>query len=171
MSKLVALVRAVNVGGTGKLPMDVLRDICERASFVNVRTYIQSGNVIFDADVSADVVKAELEARLENHVGKPVGVIVRNADQMRSVLERNPFSSSSPNRIAILFLDLAPAPDAVKTAKGQSDEEIVLGEREIFINYPSGMGRSRLKLADMDHGTTRNLNAVPRLAAMASCEA
>ena len=168
MSKFVALVRAVNVGGTGKLPMDVLRDICQRAGFADIRTYIQSGNVIFDAGVTADVVKTKLEARLKDHVGKPVGVIVRDADQMRSVLECNPFPQAPPSKVAVLFLDQKPPPHAAGTAKGQADEEIVLGEREIFIHYPSGMEHSRLRLVAMDTGTARNLNTVAKLAAMAS---
>ena len=171
MKTFVVLIRAVNVGGTGKLPMDVLREICQRAEFLNVRTYIQSGNVIFDTDFLENVVTDELEARLEEYVGKPVGVIVSDAEQLRSVLVRNPFSKLPPNKIAVLFLDQAPAQDAFETAKGRSDEEIVLGEREIYIHYPSGMGRSRLRLVDMENGTARNLNTVEKLAAMALSEA
>ncbi|RYE86040.1 MAG: DUF1697 domain-containing protein, partial [Myxococcales bacterium] len=70
----VALLRAVNVGGTGKLPMTDLKKICEQAGFSGVRTYIASGNVVFTSELSAAGVKARLEARLADYAGKPVGV-------------------------------------------------------------------------------------------------
>ena len=73
----VALLRAVNVGGTGKLPMSDLKDICEELGFGAVRTYIASGNVVFTSRKPEAAVKAALEKRLEAHAGKPVGVLVR----------------------------------------------------------------------------------------------
>ncbi len=92
MKTFVALLRAVNVGGTGKLPMADLRALCEAEGFTNVRTYIASGNVLFETPASAPQTKAKLENRLANHVGKPVGVILRTADEMAQVLSANPFS-------------------------------------------------------------------------------
>ncbi|MFT3814033.1 MAG: DUF1697 domain-containing protein [Acidovorax sp.] len=168
MPTLVALLRAVNVGGTGKLPMDALRGLCEQAGFTQVRTYIQSGNAVFDTDLPASAVKAELEARLRDYCGKPVDVVVRDGGQMRRVLERNPFPQAAPDKVAVLFLGQALALDAVLAAKGQTDEEVVASGLEVFIHYPSGMGRSRLKLPAALVGTARNLNTVARLAAMAS---
>ncbi len=168
MKTLIALLRAVNVGGTRKLPMDALRDMCERAGFTNVRTYIQSGNVVFDTDRSTHAVKQELEARLQDYCGKPVGVMMRDGEQMRHILLRNPFPNAAPNKVAVLFLDRAPAPDTAETAKGRTDEEVLAGDLEIFIHYPSGMGRSKLKLPATSEGTARNLNTVAKLATMAS---
>lgn len=167
MKTFIALLRAVNVAGTGKLPMDVLRSMCEQTGFANVRTYIQSGNVVFDTAMPASAVQRELAARLQDYCGKPVGVILRDGEQMRSVLARNPFPHADPAKVAVLFLDAAPALDAVQAAKGQTDEEVVAGDLEVFIHYPSGMGRSRLRLPAATVGTARNLNTVARLAAMA----
>ncbi|MDP0927872.1 DUF1697 domain-containing protein [Paracoccus onubensis] len=171
MKTLVALLRAVNVGGTGKLPMAALRMICEQAGFGNVRTYIQSGNVVFDTDLPDGTVKSDLERRLAEHMGKPVGVMIRDGAQMRSILERNPFPDAAPNKVSVLFLDHAAPDGIVTTAKRLADEEIVPNGTEVFIHYPSGMGRSRLGLPAMNDGTARNLNTVAKLAAMASEDA
>jgi len=72
-----ALLRAVNVGGTGKLPMTELARLCEREGLCDVKTYIQSGNVVFTSAKKEAAVKAALEKALERHMGKPVAVMVR----------------------------------------------------------------------------------------------
>ena len=79
MQAYIALLRAVNVVGTGKLPMVELKAICEKAGFKSVKTYIASGNVVFKSGKSEAAVKAVLEAALEAYMGKPVGVMVRTA--------------------------------------------------------------------------------------------
>lgn len=166
MTHLVALLRAVNVGGTGKLPMETLREICRAAGFADPRTYIQSGNVVFGTDRPPQEARAELEARLAADCGQPVGVLIRDGAQMRRLLAENPFPEAAPNRVAVLFLDRPPEPDIAATAKGRADEVIVPGDCAVYIHYPSGMGRSRLRLAAMAEGTARNLNTVAKLAAM-----
>src|SRR5215469_13531761 len=97
MASFVALLRAVNVGGTGKLPMSELKAICEELGFSAVRTYIASGNVVFDSRKSEAAIKAALEKRLEAHAGKPVGVIIRSAAEMAEVAANNPFAKAKPN--------------------------------------------------------------------------
>src|ERR1700687_5370585 len=96
MTRYVALLRAVNVGGTGKLAMTELKSMCSDAGFGRVETYIASGNVVFESKAAAARVKAQLEARLLAHFGKPVGVVVRTASQMVAVLEANPFPRAEP---------------------------------------------------------------------------
>jgi Protein of unknown function (DUF1697) len=81
MAAYIALLRAVNVGGTGKLPMSDLKAMCEKAGFGNVRTYIASGNVVFDSQETEGQVKATMEAALAAYAGKPVGVLVRTASE------------------------------------------------------------------------------------------
>ena len=82
MTAYVALLRAVNVGGTGKLPMSDLKEMCEALGFTGVRTYIASGNVVFSSRKSESAVKKALETQLETYAGKPVGVLVRTAAEM-----------------------------------------------------------------------------------------
>ena len=98
MTAFVALLRAVNVGGTGKLPMSDLTRICEAAGFTAVRTYIASGNVVFKSAATESEVKAVLENALRAYAGKPVGVLVRTASEIAEVLARNPFPKAPGNR-------------------------------------------------------------------------
>lgn len=167
MTRHVALLRAVNVGGTGKLPMAELRRICEDIGFERVRTYIQSGNVIFDTSATMATAKIRLEAGLLDWSGRPVGVVMRDAGALQEVLALNPFPTAAPNQVAVLFLDDAPTHDAAAAAKGRVGERIELGRREIYIHYPDGMGQSRLRIPAMEFGTARNLNTVKKLAEMA----
>ena len=91
MTTYIALLRAVNVGGTGKLPMSDLTAMCEDLGFGQVKTFIASGNVVFTSKLADAKVKATLEARLATYAGKPVGVMVRTAKEMAGVLADNPF--------------------------------------------------------------------------------
>jgi uncharacterized protein (DUF1697 family) len=134
MGSFIALLRAVNVGGTGKLPMSDLKDICEALGFEAVRTYIASGNVVFTSRKSEAAIKTALEKRLATYAGKPVGVLVRSAAEMAQVLSDNPFPKAAPNRTMAVFLERAPAPDALTGMRGQRDEQVRLGRREIYIH-------------------------------------
>jgi uncharacterized protein (DUF1697 family) len=163
----IALLRAVNVGGTGKLPMSALKAICADAKFADVRTYIASGNAIFASRFTEAHVKQELEMRLRAYAGKPVGVLVRTRAEMAAVLAANPFRQAAPNRTYTVFLDAPPTADALALAHGQSDEILQLGLREIYIQYPSGMGPSKLRIPAAASGTARNMNTVAKLAEMA----
>jgi uncharacterized protein (DUF1697 family) len=164
----VALLRAVNVGGTGKLPMSELRAMCEALGFTNVRTYIASGNVVFESRLAAASVKKQLEKSLDTYAGKPVGVVVRTAAEMAAVLANNPFADAPPERTVACFLDAAPAADAIDTISGQATEQLALGKREIYVYYPDGIGRSKFKIAAAKNGTARNMNTVATLAEWAA---
>jgi uncharacterized protein (DUF1697 family) len=168
MTRYVALLRAVNVGGTGNLPMAELRSMCVDAGFDRVETYIASGNVVFASKAAPARVKAELEARLLAYAGKPVGVVVRTAAEMTAVLKANPFAKAEPERTYAIFLDSAPPRDALDHAVGKRDEAMRLGAREIFVHYSSGMGRSKLKIPAAKTGTARNMNTVAKLAELAA---
>jgi uncharacterized protein (DUF1697 family) len=168
MNAYVALLRAVNVGGTGKLPMTELKSMCEAAGFKSVRTYIASGNVVFKAAKTEAQVKATLEAALAAYAGKPVAVMVRTAEEMAAVVEGNPFAEMPGNRTMAFFLDRAPVADAIQTVSYQTNEQIKLGVREIYGYYPDGMGVSKLKIPAAKNGTARNMNTIAKLAEMAA---
>ncbi|PWH06992.1 hypothetical protein DEO23_05055 [Brachybacterium endophyticum] len=166
MTGYAALLRAVNVGGTGKLPMVELRRMCTELGFRDVRTYIASGNVVLTADADTADVRHALESRLAEYAGRPVGVVVLTRDQMRRVLPANPFPEAPGNRTAVIFLG-EPAPeDALEHARNIADEQMVLGEQEIYVLYPSGMGTSRLRIPAAENGTARNINTVAKLVGM-----
>jgi uncharacterized protein (DUF1697 family) len=166
MTAYIALLRAVNVGGTGKLPMTELKAMCEAVGFAKVKTYIASGNVVFESKLSETKVKAALEAALEVYAGKPVGVAVRTAAEMAAVLAANPFPKAAPNRTVAIFLDQPPPDNALEAASGQQDEEMRLGLREIYVHYGEGMADSRLKIPAAKNGTARNMNTIAKLAEM-----
>lgn len=167
MTTFIALLRAVNVGGTGKLPMTELKALCEATGFTNVRTYIASGNVVFDSDLTEKAVSKKLAASLDAYAGKPVGVMVRTGQEMAAVLKGNPFKDGAPNLTFAIFLDAAPPLDALDTIRGQQDELLALGAREIYVTYPGGSGASKLKIPAAATGTARNMNTIAKLAEMA----
>ena len=164
MTTYAALLRAVNVGGTGKLPMSELRTMCASVGFSNVRTYIASGNVVFESKLSEKSVKAKLERCLETYAGKPVGILIRTGAELAAVLADNPFSSAAPNQTVAIFLSAPPPADLLDSVSGQQTEEIALGTREIYVHYKDGIARSKLKIPAAGTGTARNLNTVAKLA-------
>jgi uncharacterized protein (DUF1697 family) len=167
MTVYVAPLRAVNVGGSGKLPMADLKSMCTDLGFTRVETYIASGNVVFASNASVAKVKSELESRLLDYAGKRIGILVRTAAEMQAVFDANPFPDTPPNYTYAIFLD-APPPRCLKAAAGVGDEEMRLGVREIYVYYGSGMGRSKLKIPAAKHGTARNMNTVAKLAEIAA---
>jgi uncharacterized protein (DUF1697 family) len=168
MGSFVALLRAVNVGGTGKLPMSDLKAMCEELGFAAVRTFIASGNVVFTSRKSETAIKSALERRLEAYAKKPVGVLVRSAAEMAQVAADNPFPKAAPNRTMAVFLDRAPPADTLAHVRGQKDEQIKLGRREIYVHYGEGMAKSKLVIPAAKSGTARNMNTVATLAKMAA---
>lgn len=167
MPVFVALLRAVNVGGTGKLPMSDLVAMATAAGFKRVRTYIASGNLVLESQHAEQQVKATLEKALARYAGKPVGVMVRNAEEMAAVLDANPFPDKAPNRTVVVFLDTPPPAGWRDGVLAPDGEEVRAGTRELYIHYGESMARSRLKLPAAAKGTARNINTVSRLAAMA----
>jgi len=168
MPSYVALLRAVNVGGTGKLPMAELRAMCESIGLTHVRTYIASGNVVFQSRLSEASVKAKLERCLEAYAGKPVGVLVRTGAELAAVLEGNPFQSAAPNRTVAIFLDTPSPADALANISGRQTEDVALGTREIYVHYGNGMAHSKLKIPAAKTGTARNMNTIATLVAWAA---
>jgi uncharacterized protein (DUF1697 family) len=168
MTAFVALLRAVNVGGTAKLPMSELKAMCEALDYEHVKTYIASGNVVFTSRKSETAVKAALEKQLEAYAGKPVGVLVRTAVELAGVLAENPFPKAPTNQTVAVFLDKAPPSNALADVRGQQKEEIILRRREIYIYYGAGIGKSKLVIPAAKAGTARNMNTIATLAKMAA---
>lgn len=163
MTGYVALLRGVNVGGV-KLPMGELRDLCESLGFENVRTYIASGNVLFETHASESAVKGKLEKALAEHMGRPIGVMVRTAAELAGVVADNPFPDRPANKTVAIFLDKPPPDAAAEQVRNRTNEEVALGTRELYVFYPDGQGHSKLSIDAAANGTARNLNTVAKLA-------
>lgn len=168
MTGYAALLRAINVGGTVKLPMSDLTRLCEEAGFEAVKTYIASGNVVFKSPRPEAEVKAELEARLKAYAGRDMPLVVRSAAELAQILADNPYADKSPTYTVAILLDQAPPKDALDKARHQASEVFTLGRREIYVHYPDGQGRSKLVIPDAKLGTARNMNTIKTLAEMAA---
>ncbi|MBB3563354.1 uncharacterized protein (DUF1697 family) [Rhizobium sp. BK512] len=168
MAVYIALLRAVNVGGTGSLPMAELKSICEQLGFTDVKTYIQSGNVLFRSDGAEKAVEEKLDEALGKKMGKRPGVMVRSRRELDGIIAHAPFPEAKPNFLLVYFLPEAAPKDALEKLVAPDGEEAKLAGREIYVHYPIGSGRSKLKLPALKAGTSRNLNTVRKLAGLAA---
>ena len=167
MITYVALLRAVNVGGTGLLSMKDLVALAEAVGLRNARTYIQSGNLIFESDLAKSQIQDCLAQALHNRMGRKVGVILRTPAELRSAADANPFPDRPPARVAVIFLPAAADPKAFENLLGPAGEEVRVTRSEIYIYYPEGLGRSKLKVpAIAAEGTARNVNTVRKLVSL-----
>jgi uncharacterized protein (DUF1697 family) len=177
MPAIVALLRGVNLGGHKKIAMEELRTICCSLDLVNPKTYIQSGNVVFDCPkASVPKLAARIEAAIEKRLGFHSAVVLRTTGELRQIIARNPFAKRSgiePAKLIVSFLDKPLDPESRKRilAINVGPEEIQPAERELYIYFPDGQGHSKLAVA-LDRAvkltaTARNWNTVLKLLAMA----
>ncbi len=177
MPTYIALLRAVNVGGTGKLPMADFRKLLQGLGFKNVQTYIQSGNAVFEAPGPSAKVSAAIAAGLRKLMGAPVDVILRTHDDLTRVLAANPFAAEAAAdgaRVAVAFLAgqaspaAEPALRAIQEKYPQSGDRFHLAGDHIYFHFPQGAGQTRLVGKTVDRaigvpGTGRNWNTVLKL--------
>jgi uncharacterized protein (DUF1697 family) len=164
LTAYVALVRAVNVTGTGKLPKDDLIAIGEACGFDNCRTFINSGNLLFTSELGEAEAQARVEQRVTEYFGRPWRVHVRSAADMAETATRNPFTDDLPSRVAATFIDEQPTQSMLDEARDVGGERLALGPRCIYVSYGEGMGKTRLKLLASKQGTARNMNSVAKMA-------
>jgi uncharacterized protein (DUF1697 family) len=174
---VIALLRGVNVGGRVRVPMAELRDVAAGLGLADVRTYVQSGNLVFRSPTGdASGLTAALEARIAERFGHPVRVIARTVGEFAEAVAANPFRDEAVDgtKVHVVFLESAPPADVVaRLDPGRSplDTFVVLG-RELYVHYPDGAGRSKLTLDYVERvlevaATARNWNTVTKLLAMA----
>ena len=177
MPTYVALLRAVNVGGTGKIAMSEFRKLLEGLRFNNVQTYIQSGNAVFDAPGSAARVGAAIAAGLEKLMGAPVDVILRTHDQLTSIIAANPFAAEAAAdgaRVHVGFLSgpasaaAGPALNAIQEKYPARRDRYHLAADHIYFHFPDGAGETKFSGKSLDKAigvpaTGRNWNTVLKL--------
>ena len=175
--KAVAFLRAVNVGGTGKIAMADLKALAEDIGLADARTLLQSGNLIFEAGGrSAAALEKLLKCEVAKQLAIETDIIVRTARELKAAMERNPFAKEAkadPSRLHVHFLK-APANAAAVAALSNAikGREIVKGVGgEVFLYYPDGAGNSKLTNAVIERhlgarGTSRNWNTVTKLVEM-----
>jgi uncharacterized protein (DUF1697 family) len=160
----VALVRAVNVTGTGMLPKEKLKEMGEACGFEAVRTFINSGNLLFTSDLAESTVQNRMEEKLAEHFGKPRRVHVRSAREMAEAVKKNPFGDDQPSFVLANFIDEKPTKKMLDEARDVQGERLALGPRLIYVSYGEGIGKSKLKLPAIKQGTARNMNSVAKIA-------
>lgn len=148
MARQVVLLRGINLGPTNRVPMPALRDALSAAGFENVRTYVQSGNVVLDSHEAPDALAERVRALVNDEFGLDIAVVVRTRDELAEVVKSNPLKdvASEPKRYQVSFLSGEPSPElAEKLDRLATEEErvAVIG-REIYAWHPAGVARSKL---------------------------
>jgi uncharacterized protein (DUF1697 family) len=174
MTRYVALLRGINLGGNRKIRMADLRSIFNEARCSNVTTYIQSGNVVFtDESRSTDDLRVDLEQRIEETTGIAVPIVLRSAEEWAAVVRANPYEGVEPTKLHVAFLgDRPPAdPADVLRAAARPSEEFTLAGSHVYMHLPDGMGRAELPKGLERLETTitvRNWKTVTKLAELSS---
>jgi uncharacterized protein (DUF1697 family) len=171
----LALLRGINVGGKNVLPMKDLAQMFSDAGCAGVRTYIQSGNVIFEAPGGADGIGDAIKAKIEKRHGYRIPVIIRTSEQLLKTIRGNPFlkAGADEKMLHVYFLADSPSAGAIAglhPARSAPDAFHVRGQ-EIYLHLPNGMARTKLTNAYFDSKlsticTARNWTTVLKLSAM-----
>jgi len=176
MAVQVALLRGINLGPNRRLPMGDLRDLLSGAGYRDVRTYVQSGNVVLSSRLSADRLERELERHILSGFGIDTRVVVRTRDELAAVVALNPLGAiaEDPKRYQVSFLSAEPAAEAIAAiaAADFAPEQFAHHGREIYAWHPDGIHTSALAKLISDRrlgvtATARNWNTVTTLLAMA----
>jgi uncharacterized protein (DUF1697 family) len=176
VATLIALLRGINLGPHNRVAMADLRALLTGLGYGDVRTYVQSGNVVLTGDGAPEAVAETLEREIAAELGVASKVVVRTRDERADVIARDPLGdvADEPKRYQVTFLSGAPDPDAVRAleAADVAPERVAVSGREIYAWHPNGIQRSPLAqlLTDRRLGVTataRNWNTVTKLLAMA----
>lgn len=173
MTAFVALLRAVNVGGNNLIKMADLKAICEGLGFTDVKTLLQSGNVVFKAKGSDKSVGKKLADAIEKSHGFRPAIMVRTADEIADAMKRNPFRAEEkrdPTHLVIAFMADPPTSGAKErvAAVKVATERLHLSGRELHAHYACGQGTSKVTNAIVERAlgvpcTARNWNTVTKL--------
>ena len=168
----VALLRGINVGGARKLPMAELAEVVASLGHGEVKTFIQTGNVLFTSGVAQARLAKPLEQAIDERFGLDVTVMLRTPAELRAVAGSNPFpdAEATPNRLHVVFLERKPSREGVAALapdRSPGDRAIVDGDH-VYLYLPNGAGRTKLTLDYLERvlrirGTQRNWNTLVRL--------
>lgn len=175
MTSYALLLRGVNVGTKNSLPMAELRAMLTKLGCADVRTYVQSGNAVFETKLTEAALTKAIERALEAFMGRPIATTLRTREQMKAIVDGHPFAevATKPAYLCVTFLSHAPtkAELAPLHARSWAPELFEVAGKEIYSWHPDGQGRSALaaalgKLPLRGAVTTRNWNTVQKLLEM-----
>ena len=176
MPRYVALLRGINLGPRNRVAMPALREALEEAGFDDVKTYVQSGNVVLGSRAKPEAVRRKVEQVIADRFGLEIPVVVRTRAELAAVVKRNPLGkvATEPKRYQVSFLEKKLPAKTLKEleAVAAPTEQVVAHGREIYAWHPSGVARSKLweKLAGKGLGVTataRNWTTVEALLELA----
>ncbi len=177
MGMCVSLFRGINVGGNHQVKMKVLKELHEALGLSKVTNYIQSGNIVFESDNPnpADLA-AQIQKEFDQKFGFHSEVIIRTSAELKELPDRNPFITSAEKEtksILVMFLTASPDIQVCQELLNahSGPEEFFIMDKELFVYYPNGMGRSKLSNVFIEKklkvlGTGRNWNTVTKLLEM-----
>ncbi|MUP44672.1 DUF1697 domain-containing protein [Gramella sp. BOM4] len=172
MHRKIAILRGINVGGKRKLLMADLRSLCQDLGWKNVETYIQSGNVIFSSSEKNSRLEKDLEHAISEKFELDVPVIIRDAEEFRNLLERNPFyhKEAEISKLHLSFLKEVPSEENLRAIQQYNFEpdRFVVDQREVFIYCEGKYHQSKLSTNLFEKKlktgvTTRNWKTVVKL--------
>jgi uncharacterized protein (DUF1697 family) len=175
-TRMLALLRGVNVGGHRKVPMAALRELASSSGLTDVATYIQSGNLVFSTTLTPATVETRLSSGIREHFGFPVDLVVRTRAQWDAAVRSCPFSAAAqarPNLLHLVVAGVKPPRGAAEALAGvcRGAEAVKLVGDVLWIDYADGVARSKLTPAVLDRllggpATARNWKTATQLAAM-----
>jgi uncharacterized protein (DUF1697 family) len=174
MSSYVALLRGINVGGNRKVKMEVLRGIFEALEYRNVKTYIQTGNVLFETEeVETNILTSTIENRLKIELGFEVIVIIRTLEDIKAIIGKCPYDASEYENVYISFFSGEPRAELKESIKEFTSDsgELRVINREAYIlchkKYHEVLFSNNFLEKKLEiFATTRNWNTVNKLLAM-----
>jgi len=175
MRTYISMLRGVNVGGHNKVSMERLRECYETLGFSGVRTYVQSGNVVFEHETAStsDIVD-RIQGGIKRTFGFEVQAIIRTNEEMLSLIKHSPFKGLDQSKVHVTFLSEKPAriPSKEIDAARDKTENFVVSGSEVYLYCPNGYGRTKLSNQFFEkqlhvHATTRNWKTVNALSALA----
>jgi uncharacterized protein (DUF1697 family) len=179
MARLVVLLRGINIGSRNRISMPELRKALEEDGYDDVRTYLQSGNVVLTSNASAKNVARASVRLIADRFGLEIAVVARTRSELAKVVDRNPLRrvAKDPKRYQVSFLATKPSAKIVHELEdvAADREEVVSIGREVYAWHPAGVARSKLwaKLAGKNLGVTataRNWTTVAKLLELADAD-
>lgn len=172
--KYISLLRGINVGGQKKIRMTDLKNIFEFLDFKNVKTYVQSGNVIFDYEpTDTKVLAGQIENKISQTYGFEVKIIIHTDDELENIINNNPFVKEPDielDKLHVTFLLDIPEPSTILSlsVKKEENEKFLIISREVYLYCPNGYGNTKLSNAVFERklktvATTRNWRTINNL--------
>lgn len=177
MHTIISLLRGINVGGNKKIKMADLRDLYKSLGYANIKTLLQTGNVVFQSETDdLEQIQSTIEEGIQAHYGFDVDILMLTPEDFKTIVEAHPFTDAQaedPRKLVFVFLNAQPDASAVDALRdNHTGREIIdMGEHALYIYYTDGQGRSKLDHSRIERplnvkATARNWNTTMKIRAL-----